>query len=302
MKLLVAIVSSQLHRNLHNYIRGSWTQRAKSFGIEARFFLEPPPPDEKKNTFEKLVSDEIQVSCPAGPAGFPYKVREICKWANGKQIDNLFICRASAFGDGGSIAEPVDLFDFLNSNFGFDYAGRFNKPLGKTFQCHTVGADEQPERYERCYPWADGQFGYFLSRKAYREIADNHPFSTIDDLWVGQVLGALAAEGEINCLDTNQGMTQDIVDAIRYAAEALNPLPESVPPPAPVEQEVETKIEETPATPPALTEIAAEIVEAPATESAADLDETELNDAETRDELSEIGGGYVEAERTREKE
>lgn len=194
MRLMIAVLSSQRERTLHDSLRSAWGRQAKSLGIETRFFLEPPPNDKSK-AFYRQDNDEVNVACVADLGGLPYKVREVCKWANGKVINNLFVCYTNTQID------PQKLMLFLKENPGVDYAGRFNKPIGKTFPLHTVGPNDQPEHYEHCYPWARGEFGYFLSRKAYREIATEHPSSTIDDLWVGQVLGVLAAEGEIIPLD-----------------------------------------------------------------------------------------------------
>lgn len=194
MKLFLGILSCQKERGLHSLIRRTWGSKAKNLGIETRFFLEPPS-DDKNKDFERQDNDEVYAASAAGLSGLPYKLREMCKWCVGKKIDNLFICYTSTQLD------PQKLLLFLKENPGVDYAGRFNKPIGKTFPLHTVGPNDQPEHYEHCYPWARGEFGYFLSRKAYREIATEHPSSTIDDLWVGQVLGVLAAEGEIIPLD-----------------------------------------------------------------------------------------------------
>lgn len=188
MKLLIAVLSCKRDRSLHETIRSVWSQRARELGIEVRFFVQANDQAPER--------DETHLACDDGRAGLPYKVREICKWASAKQIDYLYICYANTLPD------PKKVLHLANENNGVvDYMGRFNKPVGRTFRLDTIGKNDQPERYERCYPWAQGRLGYFLSRNAFESIAKAYPSSTIEDLWVGQELGALAAVGEIIPLD-----------------------------------------------------------------------------------------------------
>ena len=183
MKLAIAVKSCQAHleRGDHDIIRGTWGKDAKALGIDVRFFV-----GASANRYQ---ADETHLKCPDDYDSLPYKTREICRWTNGKMVDHIFLCDTDTF------LIPKKL---LASGFEqFDYAGKIDKPLGAPFKYESVTRDGRKEFHPRCYPWASGGFGYFLSRKAFTEIAFSHPDTWAEDLWVGQVLGPMIAEGNI---------------------------------------------------------------------------------------------------------
>lgn len=207
MKLLIAVLTCQRDRPLYEAIRSSWSQQAKAFGVESRFFIQASTQNPDR--------DEIHLACGDTRADVPYKVREVCKWALGKQIDYLFVCYAN------TVPYVEKIQELMKENPDADYIGHFNKPVGRTFRLDTVGKNDQPEHYERCYPWANGSLGYLLSRKAYTEVAAEYPSSSIDDLWVGQVLGPLTAEGEIISLDIPSKIEYSIYLSLEKLADML---------------------------------------------------------------------------------
>jgi len=188
MKLLIAVKSCQrdLKLGFHDVIRSTWGKDAKALGIDVRFFVgaEATP----------YQSDEVHVKSADDYNALPYKTREICRWANGKMLDYLFLCDTDTF------LIPKKM---LECGFDkYDYAGKISQPVNKPFRYEHTGREGHKEYHERCYPWASGGYGYFLSRKAFQEVAFEHPMSTCEDLWVGNVIGKLAAAGEMSILST----------------------------------------------------------------------------------------------------
>ena len=90
---------------------------------------------------------EIVLDCPDDYNGLPYKTKAICKWVWNHDYTHLFACDTDTF------VMPERL---LNSGFeNYDYVGHFNGPRGIP---NVV--------YGKCYSWASGGSGYWLSRKA----------------------------------------------------------------------------------------------------------------------------------------
>ena len=186
-KLLIAVKSCQDHKDRgdHNVIRSTWGKDAKALGIEVRFFMGA--------SMNQYQSDEVHLKCADDYNALPFKTREICKWASGKVIDYVFLC------DNDTFLIPRLL---LKTGFeNFDYAGKISKPIGIPFRYEHTGREGQKELYQRCYPWASGGFGYFLSKKALAEIAYGFPTSECEDLWVGQEMGKLYSEGKVTIGD-----------------------------------------------------------------------------------------------------
>jgi len=192
VKLLIAVKSCQAHlaRGDHNVIRSTWGKDAKALGIDVRFFVGADA--------KSYQSDEVHIKCGDDYNALPYKTREICRWANGKMVDYIFLCDNDTFLRIDTMMAWLQKIQFGK----YDYAEKISEPVNRPFKYQHTGREGQMEYHERCYPWASGGFGYFLSRKAFQEIAFETPISQCEDLWVGQVLGKLAAQGEISILST----------------------------------------------------------------------------------------------------
>lgn len=187
-KLLIAVKSCQrdLDLGFHDVIRGTWGKDAKALGIDVRFFVGAAPKPYK--------SDETHLKCSDDYNNLPYKTREICRWANGKAVDFIFLCDTDTF----LIPKKMLACGFER----YDYVGKISQPVDKPFRYEHTGREGQKEYHERCYPWASGGYGYFLSREAINAVAFDTPMSECEDLWVGQVLGKLASEGEATIQST----------------------------------------------------------------------------------------------------
>jgi hypothetical protein len=190
MRFLIAVKSCQrdLKLGFHTVIRSTWGKDAKALGIDVRFFVgaEATP----------YQSDEVHVKSADDYNALPYKTREICRWANGKMLDYVFLCDTDTF------LIPKKM---LECGFDkYDYVGKIDKTPGVPFPYVAVGREGQQEHHSRCYSWCSGGYGYFLSRKAFQEVAFEHPMSYAEDLWVGQVLGPMIAQGEITVLNTGR--------------------------------------------------------------------------------------------------
>lgn len=184
MSLLVAVKSCQMHREYHQAIRDTWGRH-----LETIFFMGGSTGD---HSF-----DEVILNCPDDYLGLPFKTQAICKFVLDTSIDYLF------FADTDTFIIPERL---LKSGFeNFDYVGRFGGNIFKKFYYEAPDREGRLEIHPECYPWASGGLGYFLSRKAFSIIAQSEPTSWAEDLGVGQIIGPLAAIGELKILDiTNQ--------------------------------------------------------------------------------------------------
>jgi hypothetical protein len=192
MKLLICVKSCQasLERGDHDVIRGTWGKDAKALGVDTRFFV--------GSAMKPYQSDETHLKCPDDYNGLPFKTREICRWANGKMVDYIFLCDTDTF-----LRMDTMMAWFEKIRMGhYDYAGKISQPIDKRFKYEHTGREGQKEYHERCFPWASGGYGYFLSRNAFGEVAFDHPTSECEDLWVGQVIGEQAAIGQMSILST----------------------------------------------------------------------------------------------------
>jgi Galactosyltransferase len=190
-KLMICVKSCQrdLALGFHDVIRSTWGRDAKALNIETRFFM-----GVADNKSYSPRPDEVYVKCGDDYNSLPYKTREICRWANGKMVDYIFLC------DNDTFLIPRKM---LQCGFEkHDYVGKIGEPVNKRFRYEHTGREGQKEIHERCFQWASGGYGYFLSRKAFQEVAFETPTSSCEDLWVGQVIGRLAAEGEASILST----------------------------------------------------------------------------------------------------
>lgn len=197
-KLAVCVKSCHEHREAgyHEIIRGTWGKDAKALGIEVKFFI-----GAIENKHYKLESDEIALKCPDDYQSLPYKTRRICEWAGSKILTHVFLCDTDTF--------LVPRLMLTSGYQGFDYAGRFGGNISEPFKYHATDRTGQTQHFDKCYPWASGGYGYFLSLNATREVAYEYPMTWAEDLWVGQVLGPLAAEGAITILDTAEQKYSD---------------------------------------------------------------------------------------------
>jgi len=187
-KLLIAVKSCQrdLKLGFHDVIRTTWGKDAKALGIDVRFFVgaEAIP----------YQSDEVHVKSADDYNALPYKTRDICRWANGKMVDYVFLCDTDTF----LVPSKMLMCGFEK----YDYVGKIDKTPGVPFPYVAVGREGQQENHPKCYSWCSGGYGYFLSRKAFQEVAFEHPTSYAEDLWVGQVIGPMIAKGEMTVLTT----------------------------------------------------------------------------------------------------
>lgn len=136
-------------------------------------------------------SDEVIVEAPDGPTGDVRKVRQICGFIGSKNITHVLIV---------DVNSTLDVNAALAVPFGaFDYAGTFDN-WGDVGPRAFVNAKGEVEAIERCYDFAKGENGVFLSRRATLEIADTPPRPALYvtgnnwDLWIGQVIGPLVGQ------------------------------------------------------------------------------------------------------------
>lgn len=176
-KLLICVKSCQrdLARGDHQVIRNTWGKEAKAAGIDVRFFVGQ---SDLTNRYEP---DEVHLKCEDSYEALPFKTREICRWASAKVLDHIFLCDTDTF-----LYIPY----LLTSGFEkYDFMGFMLHHLGKSFPYKTTDMRGAPEIHPKCYTWPSGGAGYFLSKRAAVEVANEYPNSWAEDLWVGQVIG-----------------------------------------------------------------------------------------------------------------
>ena len=198
MKLVICVKSCLEHKNLgyHEIIRGTWGKDARALGIDVKFFM-----GVVDNKHYGLENDEIVVKSPDDYDNLPHKTRRICDWMSNKLYTHMFLC------DNDTFLVPRLM---LQSGFvGYDYVGRFGENISRPFKYDVTDRHGVTQHFDRCYPWASGGYGYFLTKRAAAEVALEYPFTWAEDLWVGQVLGPMAAVGEMFLLDTSQQKYSD---------------------------------------------------------------------------------------------
>jgi hypothetical protein len=215
-QLLVAVKSSfeQYENGTHNMVRGTWAQKLRGYAF-VRFFMGrktqelggavsslPGSGDISIVTRNSYVptSDEVILDCEDGPESLVKKTRAICGYAMGKGLSHVLLVNAHT---------NVGVKEVLNAPYqAADYAGYFGERFGVQ-EPQAFWNGQGTEVIERCYGWAAGDSGIFLSRKAAGILADTHPRSSLyidgknDDVWIGNVLGPLVMDGELVALPTD---------------------------------------------------------------------------------------------------
>lgn len=201
-RLLVAVKSSFPDKVLHDKVRGMWGQEFRE-KAQVKFFLARPTQElggvikSVSPTWENSYgpkSDEVILDCRDDYGGMVWKTRGICLWAIDKLVDHILFVNI----DQRVIPEKV-----WASNFGTaDYSGIFDGGWGDVGPRMVPGTNGTTEMIDRCYSWASGAF--FLSKAAAFEVAETFPSAgkfggnpANDELWVGQVIGPLAAKGDL---------------------------------------------------------------------------------------------------------
>lgn len=194
MKLMVCVKSclKDFDRGCHDIIRGTWGSGLRDLGIPVKFFVGQPTDSRRAYRFG---SDETMVAAKDDYMSLPYKTREICRWAASKLVNTIFLCDVDTFIYPKAFARfKYELYDYAGYMVGTDQ-------VGSTFRYVAKDPQGNSEVYENCYQWASGGIGYFLSQKAYDEVAGASPTSWAEDLWVGQVIGPHVAGHDM--LSTN---------------------------------------------------------------------------------------------------
>lgn len=190
-RLLVAVKSSNKAKNdgAHDLIRATWGQALRGKAI-LKFFVSQETDGRSAHLYK---SDEIAVDAPDHKDAAVFMARAICQYVMSKNIDHVLVV------DSTSCVFPNRIW--IQNYEVADYAGDFDN-WGDVGPQSFVGPGGAVEVMERCYSWAKNP-GYFLSRNAAFELADLFPkvtkyvLGSNDDVWVGQILGPMAARGEI---------------------------------------------------------------------------------------------------------
>lgn len=208
-QLLIAVKSSAPERaaGVHEKIRGtSWYQQMRSKAL-VRFFIG----QETDGTGNRVIvgnrvsynfkSDELALDVPDHANGAVYKTRGIARYAVGKNIDHVLMVNTSSV----VLPERVWASHYKVA----DYSGIFDGGWGQ------VGLrDISGQAVERCYSWAIGKAGYFLSARAAYEVADaslrvkEYIVGSNDDFWVGQVLGPICDSGNLFSIQLDESVCE----------------------------------------------------------------------------------------------
>jgi hypothetical protein len=196
--LLVAVKSSfaDMRAGKHDRIRGTWGSEFRG-KAHLKFFLGRET-QELNGVVRSLVpsdensyiakADEIIIDAPDDPQGDVKKARAMCGFISNKVIAHVLLVDVNSVVDvKAALATPYE---------GFDYVGTFDNwgDIGpRTF----LRASGEMQIVDRCFDFAKGEHGVFLSRRAALEVADAPPQPRLYvagsnwDLWIGQVIGPL---------------------------------------------------------------------------------------------------------------
>lgn len=192
MSLMIAVKSCNrdLDRGCHATIRETWGAAFKGLA-HVKFFVGAETDGRTARIYK---SDEVVLDVPDHYEGLVFKTRGIAQYMLGKNIDHALLV------DTDCCVFPEKVF---KSGFQVaDYAGIFNGGWGNVGPREINGKNGTTEMIERCHSWATGA-GYFISRAAAFELADVFPnegkyiVGSNEDLWVGQILGPIAAQGHL---------------------------------------------------------------------------------------------------------
>ena len=188
--LVICVKSCQEHleKGYHDVIRKTWGADARANGVDVRFFVGANP--------AKYEADEVHVNAADDYRGLPYKTRDICRWAAGKQIRHIYLCDTDTY---------LHIPYLLSSHYElYDYQGAMMHKCGSVFKYDVITQYGEPEKHDPCYTWASGGFGYFLSKRAASLVAYEQPNSWAEDLWVGQVVGPEIVAGTMKGMSTRE--------------------------------------------------------------------------------------------------
>ena len=182
MKILIAIASCarDTKNGFNEAIRKTWLKESP---VDYKFIL--------GKSAASSSSDELVVDCNDDYNHLPYKTLELLRWAVANDYDYVFKCDTDTY---------VVLSNLLASSYGlYDYVGTFNGSIGI------------PDIiYGKCFSWASGGSGYWLSNRAMKFILEKGvgenaicPALKIpcEDLWIGQVLGQKIKDGIFTAFD-----------------------------------------------------------------------------------------------------
>jgi hypothetical protein len=187
VSLVVAVKSCQRDQQYHQVIRDTWGKDIAALGVNILFFVGG------KATPQQL--DEVHVDCLDDYMSLPYKVKEICRWFIKQPVDHIFLCDNDTY---------VFSNKFMQCRFeNYDYTGRFLFQPDKVIRYNAKTPTKQDEIHERCYSFAAGGDGYFLSKKAAAAVASGDLVSWAEDLCVGQILGPEIAKGQMTLKNTS---------------------------------------------------------------------------------------------------
>ncbi|SRR5258708_6396587 len=210
MSLLVAVKSStaEMESGVHDEVRATqWYQAMRGKAV-VKFFI-----GQQTDGMEGRVvigsrksynykSDELALDVADHAAGAVFKTRAIAQYAVGKNIDHVLMVNTQS----DVLPERVWASHYKVA----DYSGIFDGGWGQMGPRDISG-----HVMERCYSWAIGSTGYFLSRRAAYEIADaavrveQYIVGSRDDLWVGQILGPICASGDLFSIQLDEPVCEE---------------------------------------------------------------------------------------------
>lgn len=179
MRALVAVASCvrDCQNGYNDAIRETWGKDCAPAGLELRFFA--------GGGVGRTAQDEVGLDCPDGYLDLPWKTKAILQWALREGFDFIFKVDTDTF----AVPDRLARSGFQHT----DYTGSFNGQIGARVIYQ-----------RRCWSWASGGSGYWLSRRAAEVIVAEAigPLAICpklkypcEDLWVGQVLGPHVAAG-----------------------------------------------------------------------------------------------------------
>lgn len=177
--MLVAVKSCHYDRarGAHDLVRETWGKDALArHDMDLVFFM-----GHNGSVPYSLATDEWGVDALDDYRNLPYKTRGICRLADELEYDSVFLT------DTGSFIIPDHLANYGWGNS--DYVGYWGLRMTPVpyYRMRELARGCSEVVVNPCYPWAAGG-GYFLTKKAFRIVAEAEPVTWAEDCSTAQVL------------------------------------------------------------------------------------------------------------------
>lgn len=184
MRVLIAIKSCQRDKfdGCHQAIRETWGKDLPA-GVDLRFFVGGSQPPQ-------LEKDEVHLPVDDGYWELTPKTRGIAAYTVQEGYDFVYLCDTDTYLIPSKLLQSgFEKFDFSG---GVSAGPSGEKIFGKPYPRWVTDRGGVADPF---YIYLSGGVGFFLSKKAAKEIATTSYYHHSEDVWAGQVMGPFIRAG-----------------------------------------------------------------------------------------------------------